>query len=130
MRVSVVRPGELGLDDIASWRAMQAGTPSLASPFLSPEFTIAVGELRPGARVAVLSEGSAVVGFFPFERGRFGAGMPIATGLTDCQGLIHAAGLQWDARELVRACRLPAWRFDHLEASQRAFDRYRTGISR
>ncbi len=130
MRVSVVRPGELGPDEIASWRAMQSSTPSLASPFLSPEFTIAVGELRPSARVAVLSEGSDVVGFFPFERGSLGAGMPIATGLTDCQGVIHAPGVQWDARELVRGCRLPAWHFDHLEASQQAFERYRTGMSR
>lgn len=130
MRVSVVRPGELGPDDIASWRAMQASTPSLGSPFLSPEFTIAVGEFRPGARVAVLSEGPDVVGYFPFERGRLGAGMPIATGLTDCQGLIHAPGVQCDARELVRACQLTMWRFDHLEASQRAFEPYRTGISR
>lgn len=130
MRVSVVRPGELGPDDIASWRAMQSGTPSLASPFLSPEFAITVGEFRPSARVAVLSEGSAVVGFFPFERGRLGAGMPIAAGLTDCQGLIHAPGVRWDARELVRGCRLPVWRFDHLEASQQPFERYRTGVER
>jgi CelD/BcsL family acetyltransferase involved in cellulose biosynthesis len=130
MRVSVVRPGELGPDDIASWRAMQSSTPSLASPFLSPEFAIAVGEFRASARVAVLSEGSDVVGFFPFERGSLGAGMPIAAGLTDCQGLIHAPGLQWDARELLRGCRLPAWRFDHLEASQQPFERYRTGVER
>lgn len=106
MRVSVVRPGELGPDDIASWRAMQSSTPSLANPFLSPEFTVAVGEFRPSARVAVLSDGPDVVGFFPFERGRLGAGMPIAAGLTDCQGVIHAPGLEWDARELLRACRL------------------------
>lgn len=130
MRVSIVRPGELGPDDIANWRAMQSSTPSLASPFLSPEFTIAVGEFRPSARVAVLGEGSDVVGFFPFERGRFGAGLPIASGLTDCQGVIHAPGVQWDARDLVRACQLPTWRFDHLEASQQAFERYRTGVSR
>jgi len=109
---------------------MQSGTPSLASPFLSPEFAITVGEFRPTARVAVLSDGPDVVGFFPFERGRFGAGMPIAAGLTDCQGLIHAPGVQWDARELVRGCRLPAWRFDHLEASQKPFERYRTEVSR
>jgi CelD/BcsL family acetyltransferase involved in cellulose biosynthesis len=31
---------------------------------------VIVGELRPNIRVAVLSEGSSVVGFFPFERHR------------------------------------------------------------
>src|SRR6201986_2613753 len=115
MRVSVARPGELSHEDIASWRAMQSGTPSLANPFLPPEFTIAVGEFRPSARVAILSQGSEIVGFFPFERGSHGAGLPIASGLTDCQGVIHAPGVEWDARELVRGCRLPMWRFDHLE---------------
>jgi CelD/BcsL family acetyltransferase involved in cellulose biosynthesis len=68
------------------------------------------------------------VGFFPFQQGRLGSGEPIAAGLTDCQGVIHAPGVRWDARELLRACRLSVWRFDHLEAEQRSFEPYRTGI--
>ena len=47
---------------------MQARSESLANPFLSPEFTIAVGRVRPAARVAVLTEGPDTTGFFPFER--------------------------------------------------------------
>lgn len=128
MRISVVRPGELNQDDIIRWRVMQSSTPSLASPFLSPEFAILAGEFRPNSRVAVLSDGSGIVGFFPFERGRFGAGMPIGAGLTDCQGLIHAPGVQWDARELLRKCRLSMWQFDHLEADQQPFEQYRTDV--
>ncbi|HEY2401280.1 MAG TPA: GNAT family N-acetyltransferase [Steroidobacteraceae bacterium] len=128
MRICVLRPGELGPDDIASWRSMQSSTPSLANPFLSPEFAIAVGKFRPSARVAVLSDGPSTVGFFPFERRRWGAGAPIAPGLTDCQGVIHAPGAQWDARELLRACRLSVWQFDHLVDGQGPFERYRTGI--
>ncbi len=72
---------------------VQAGTDALANPFLSPEFTVAVGRQRPGARVAVLADGPAITGFLPFERRRLGLGVPIAAGLTDCQGLIHAPGM-------------------------------------
>jgi CelD/BcsL family acetyltransferase involved in cellulose biosynthesis len=55
-------------------------------------------------------------------------GVPIAAGLTDCQGLIHAPGAKWDALELLRACRLSVWHFDHLVEGQRPFERYRTAI--
>lgn len=128
MRICVVRPDELGPGEIESWRSMQCRTPSFANPFLSPEFAIAVGQFRADSRVAVLSDGPSVVGFFPFEQRRFGAGMPIAAGLTDCQGLIHAPGVEWDARELLRACRLSVWQFDHLVDGQHPFEGYRMAI--
>jgi CelD/BcsL family acetyltransferase involved in cellulose biosynthesis len=123
--IHVVRPAELSSTEIDSWRSMQSSTPSFANPFLSPEFAIVAGEFRPNSRVAVLSEGSSIVGFFPFERHRSGTGMPIAAGVTDSQALVHAPGVQWDARELLRACRLSIWQFDHLVEGQRPFERYR-----
>jgi CelD/BcsL family acetyltransferase involved in cellulose biosynthesis len=104
---------------------MQRTTSSLGNPFLSPEFAIAVGQFRPDARVAVLGDGPSIVGFFPFERRSLGSGVPIAAGLTDCQGLIHTPGLEWDPRQLLRACQLSAWRFDHLAAGQGPFEMYR-----
>jgi CelD/BcsL family acetyltransferase involved in cellulose biosynthesis len=124
MQISVVRPGELGPAEYAAWHALQRQTETLASPFLCPEFAVAVGSLRPGARVAVLADGKELVGFFPFEKRRLGAAAPIGAGLTDCQGLVHAPGLEWDPRELLRACSISAWQFDHLVAGQRPFERY------
>jgi CelD/BcsL family acetyltransferase involved in cellulose biosynthesis len=126
MRICVVPPGELGAGEIAAWHAMQRSTESLANPFLSPEFVIAVGHVRPEARVAVLADATSVAGFFPFERRRLGLGVPIASGLTDCQGLIHAPGVEWDPRQLLRACHISAWQFDHLADGQRPFQRYRS----
>jgi CelD/BcsL family acetyltransferase involved in cellulose biosynthesis len=126
MRFSVISPVELGPDEVAAWRFMQHSTPFLANPFLSPEFTNAVALFRPGARVAVLSEGPSIAGFFPFERRSLGVGVPIAAGLNDCQGLIHAPGTEWDVEELLRACRLSAWQFDHLANGQGSFDGYRS----
>ena len=121
MRVFVTRPDELGPAEIAAWRDMQRATPSLGNPFLSPEFTMAVSRLRPGARIAVLTEGQSITGFFPFERRRHSVGVPVCGWLTPCQGVIHAPGVEWDPRELLRGCRLSAWRFDNLIADQRPF---------
>ena len=129
MTITVIRPDDLGPAEITAWHEMQAKTPAQANPFLSPEFTLAVGRLRPSARVAVLSEGSDIIGFFPFERRRLGLGVPIAAGLTDCQGLVHLAGASWDSRALLSACGISAWRFDHLVAGQESFDRYRTALA-
>jgi CelD/BcsL family acetyltransferase involved in cellulose biosynthesis len=103
---------------------MQRATPSLANPFLTPEFAVAVGRFRPGARVAVLTEGQSITGFFPFERRRLGAGAPVCGWLTPCQGLIHVPGAEWDPRQLLRGCGLSAWRFDNLIAGQVPFQPY------
>jgi CelD/BcsL family acetyltransferase involved in cellulose biosynthesis len=124
VRISIIRPNELGPEEIAQWHCMQRETGSLANPFLCPEFAIAVDNCRPGIRLAVLADGPTTVGFFPFERRRFGVGVPIAAGLTDCQGLIHAPAADWEPRELLRACKLAEWQFDHLVSGQGPFERY------
>jgi len=124
VRISVARPGELGPAELAAWHAMQAQTPALANPFLSPEFAVAVGTFRPDARVAVLAGDGGIVGFFPFEKRRLRVGEPMGAGLSDCQGLVHVPGLDWDARELLRGCGISVWNFDHLVAGQGPFERY------
>lgn len=126
MRVDVVHPGELTATEVGRWRAFQAASAHLQSPFLSPEFTRAVGRFRPRTRVGVLTDGGEIVGFFPFEHAALGRGLPVAPGLSDAQGLVHARDLAWDAREMVRACGLSVWEFDHLVAGQRMFDAHRT----
>ena len=129
MQISVVHPRELGPDDIAAWHSMQDAQSVLASPFLCPEFAVAVGRFRPGARVAVLADGPDIVGFFPHERRRSGVGVPIGAGLTDCQGLVHVPGAEWDAHELLKACRLSVWHFDHLVEGQKAFAPYTASVA-
>jgi CelD/BcsL family acetyltransferase involved in cellulose biosynthesis len=124
MQISVIRPSELGADEISVWHSMQRKTESLLNPFLCPEFAVAVDRFQPDARVAVLADGSEIVGFFPFQRKRLGVAMPIGAGLNDCQGLIHAPDLDWDPRELLRACKVSVWQFDHLTNGQGPFERH------
>jgi CelD/BcsL family acetyltransferase involved in cellulose biosynthesis len=117
-KVSVVQPESLGPQELALWRRMQESNPALANPFLSPGFALATGRVRPTTRVAVLEEGSTVVGFFAFDQSRFRVGKPVAAGVSDCQAVIHASGWEWDARGLLDGCGLDVLEFDHLIAQQ------------
>ena len=125
--VHLVRPDELGPAEIATWHSMQDATPSLADPFLSPEFARAVGRVQSDAHVAVLDGGETITGFLPFERRRYGVGVPIGGWLSLSQGLIHAEGVSWDTRKLLSGCRLAAWEFDSLITDQRPFQPYHAG---
>ncbi|MEV0122823.1 GNAT family N-acetyltransferase [Streptomyces sp. NPDC050703] len=127
MNITVHRPGELTAADRAAWTALQSkahlnGSPELANPFLSPEFTLAVGHERRGVRIAVARDAGGPAAFFPFQRTVTGVGRAVGLGVSDCQGLVHRPGFDWDARELLRACGLAVWEFDHLASGQRPFE--------
>jgi CelD/BcsL family acetyltransferase involved in cellulose biosynthesis len=124
LQIAAVHPCELGETELASWRCFQRTQLALANPFLSPEFALAVGRLRRQARVAVLCDGPQTVGFLPFELRAFGVGVPIAGGMSGCQGLVHAPDLEWDPQQLLQACGLAVWKFDHLADGQKPFERY------
>lgn len=117
-----MRPGELDADHIERWRELRALSGAPANPFMEPEFTRAVGRVRPGARVAVVEgAGEAVVGFFPYEEGPLGQGRAIGFGVSDCQGPVLSPEHGLTAVQLLRGCSLTSWEFDNLEAGQTLF---------
>ncbi|MFB4286126.1 GNAT family N-acetyltransferase [Nonomuraea sp. ATR24] len=118
MHVTIVRPDELGATEVSRWRTLQEADAAFDNPFLSPEFTITVGALRDRVRVAVIHDGPDIVGFFPFERHPLGIGKPVAAGLTDAQGMIHAKDCLIPAQWLLAQCGLSVYEFDHLVAGQ------------
>ncbi|CAL9339001.1 hypothetical protein SUDANB58_00226 [Streptomyces sp. enrichment culture] len=120
-RILVLGPHELSPDDHKVWRGIREESGAPANPFLDPEFTAAVGRVRPGARVAVLTQDGVAAGFFPFERGPLGQGRAIGLGVSDSQGAVLRPGVGLDPRVLLRACGLSSWEFDNLEAGQRVF---------
>jgi CelD/BcsL family acetyltransferase involved in cellulose biosynthesis len=126
MKITVVRPLDLGEDEVERWRALQRTDPTLESPFLAPEFTQAVGRFRDNVRVAVVTDGPDVVAFLPYETNMLGIGHPVGFGLTDLQGIIAPPDLELDAKELLKACRLSVWDFDHMLAHQPTFAPYHT----
>jgi CelD/BcsL family acetyltransferase involved in cellulose biosynthesis len=123
MKISIVAPSELSAHRPV-WRRLQSATLDLASPYFCPEFIEAAGAVRPGLRVAVLEEESRAVGFFPFERNWLGEGRPAGGRLSDYHGVIATPETHWSVAELLRACGLVSWRFDHLPVSQKPFAAY------
>jgi CelD/BcsL family acetyltransferase involved in cellulose biosynthesis len=118
MKVSLVRPTELGVAEIAAWREMQERNAAFDNAFLSPGFSVAVGRVQQSARVAVIEDGNRVAGFFPFEVAESRVGRAVCSRLSDAQAIVHRDGLEWDARELLRRCRLDVWEFRRLIATQ------------
>ncbi|MDQ0988945.1 GNAT family N-acetyltransferase [Streptomyces sp. V3I7] len=125
--ITVHRPGELTAAQLGAWHRAMDESSEYANPFLAPEFAIGIGRHRRGARVAVLHERGEPVGFFPYERGTLGVGRAIGLGLSDCQALVHRPGFTWDAGELLHACGLSIFEFDHLVEEQRPFGAHVTG---
>ncbi|GAA1973354.1 GNAT family N-acetyltransferase [Kitasatospora viridis] len=122
MDITVLSPEELTPAQTALWQRLLEGDPENANPFLAPGYTQAVAALRPCARTAVIRDGPETLGFFPFERHHLGAGKPIGWGFNDCQGLIHRPDLRLNAHDLLAACELATWDFDHLTARQPVLD--------
>jgi CelD/BcsL family acetyltransferase involved in cellulose biosynthesis len=83
-----------------------------------------VAAVRDDVEVAVLEADGEAAGFFPYQRGRRNAGIPVGGILCDFQGVIARPGFTWDAAELLRDCGLSSWRFHHLLAAQQAFGLY------
>ncbi len=128
MQVSVVPPGELGPLEVSAWRALQQDQAALSSPFLSPDFALAVGRARDDARVAVVEDSEGLAGFFAFQVGSEGIGGPIGAGICDAQAFVCRADLEWDPLWLVRSSGLTTWRFDHLRSEQSAFAPYHRAL--
>ncbi|WP_369229986.1 GNAT family N-acetyltransferase [Streptomyces sp. R21] len=127
MDITIHRPDELSTSLRRAWHGVMDESPEYANPFLSPEFAVGVGRYRGGARVAVLHENGEAVGFLPYERNSLGVGRAIGLGLSDLQALVHRPGVAWDAQELLRACGLSVFEFDHLIDEQKPFGKYVTG---
>ncbi|AZM51333.1 cellulose biosynthesis protein CelD [Streptomyces sp. WAC 01529] len=118
-----------GLSDSlrTAWHRAMDESPEYANPFLAPEFAEGVARYRGRAQVAVLRENGRPVGFFPYERTPFGVGRAIGLGLSDCQALVHRPGVVWDTEDLLKACHLSVFEFDHLVEEQKPFGGYVTG---
>jgi CelD/BcsL family acetyltransferase involved in cellulose biosynthesis len=124
MNIRTLKFEQLTSDQIAAWAEIQSSEPIWASPFFRPEFTAAIAEVRNHVEVAVLEERGKPVGFFPFERRSWGRGLPVGTRLSDYQGVVARSEVRVDPIELMRACGLSSWSFDHLVSPHHSFDRF------
>jgi CelD/BcsL family acetyltransferase involved in cellulose biosynthesis len=121
MKIRVFPFDRLSHEHLDAWSAIQLANCECESPYFRPEFhQLAAAAGRP-VMVAVMEAGDRPVGFFPFEKGNFGTALPVAAKLSDFHGAIVAPGTAFSASELLRACGLRRFKFDHLLETQRAF---------
>ena len=123
VRVTVVRPDELGLEEARLWAKFQQLSPVMLSPFFSLAFTQAIGRLRPNARVAIVEEGGRIEAFLPFEFSSKTLAVPLGGSMNNLHGFVHS-GIPLDARWVVQQAGLRGWRFVHVPAEQRALVPY------
>lgn len=122
----ITTPELLTPREIQAWSDIQRAEPAFDSPYFHPEFTRAVGRVRSDVEVAVIEQAGEPVGFLPYQRGALGIGKPVGGKLSDYQGVIARAEVPWSPQQLLRDTRLACYDFDHLLASQTAFESHAT----
>jgi len=116
MRVAIHRPSELAPAELERWRAL-ARAQGLDSPFLTPEFALAVDSVWGSTRVAVVYDGPDLVGFLPYNAGRFRTATPIADDFCNVQAYI-GSGAPFTISEVIRAAPIDLLAFPQLLAKQ------------
>lgn len=97
---------------------------AFSNPYFRPEYIEAVGRVRDDVEIAVIEYDNQITGFFPFQRRSVNIGEPVGGRLSDFQAIIgQTAGID-SAADLLRACGLSVWDFDHLLAIQDIFAPY------
>ena len=119
--IELLPASELRAEHVESWLRLQRANPRLDSPFLRPEFTALVDEVRDDVEVAVLRENATVRGFLAFHRGAGNVGQPVGGELADLQAIVGGESWSLSAAELLEGLGLVAWHFDHLVHPQQPF---------
>ncbi|HFQ15121.1 MAG TPA: cellulose biosynthesis protein CelD, partial [Rhodobacteraceae bacterium] len=93
-RVELVRPDELGAEELRLWADWRRADADLASPYFSPLWASAVGRVRSDVRVAVfLKDNGRLAGFLPVQHPVRYVLQPAGGPLCDYQGAIGAPDL-------------------------------------
>jgi CelD/BcsL family acetyltransferase involved in cellulose biosynthesis len=125
MHIEVITGRDIDETLWSTWEAIQASAPpELHNPFFHPGYVTAIGSIRDDVRIGVIEDGGRVVGFFPFELGRWNVARPAGLRLNDYQGVVINNDTEWDPIELMAGCGIAAWDFDHLITVQDQFRSY------
>ena len=118
MRVTTVRPSDLGPDEAEIWATFQKSSPFMLNPFLSLTFAQIVGTVRPNAQVCVVEDDGRIIAFLAYELTSMKLAKPIGYPLNDLQGIL-SADPEIDTRAVIRKAGLRGWRFYYSPAQHR-----------
>jgi CelD/BcsL family acetyltransferase involved in cellulose biosynthesis len=122
----IVRPSELGPDEIDTWRRMLAHSPSLRRAFFTPTFALACERAHGRAYIALLRDRSGIHAFLPFQfknvwHQRIKLAEQIGGNMSDATGLITWPDLQIALSTAIRFARLGSMFVSHLVVGQERF---------
>jgi CelD/BcsL family acetyltransferase involved in cellulose biosynthesis len=131
VQVDVVRPSELSDAERSAWCALQQTSKELDSPFLSPDWALAVQAAEgseSSARVAVFRDAEGQPKAFmplsiPFQTAR-----PLGGAMCDYQACVAEPGFAIDPRALLEALGVAKFDFANVLRSQTAFAPYFKGV--
>jgi CelD/BcsL family acetyltransferase involved in cellulose biosynthesis len=108
---------------IDAWARFQTSATSEASPYLSAGFARMVADVSRSTRVVVacFDDGvSGPVGFLPLSFGRSDIARPLAPGIANAAGIVHASEpyFDWAEARVLLSRRVGAWRYDRVFAEQ------------
>ncbi len=112
--VSLVRPDAVPFDVKLRWRAALIGQSGWSSPFLTPEFAIAVGAVRQDARIIIARDHNGQIGILAVHQCLGGYARPLAAPMSDHQAFITEAGFAADITDILKAAGLGALPFTAL----------------
>jgi CelD/BcsL family acetyltransferase involved in cellulose biosynthesis len=121
MKIRLYPLRRLAREHLAAWSEMQLAHAQYDSPYFRPEFHQVAAEVGRPVMVGVMEQGGRPVGFFPFEKSSFGTALPVGLRLSDFHGAIVADGIEWSASQLLSACGVRRFVFNHLPVNQQAF---------
>jgi CelD/BcsL family acetyltransferase involved in cellulose biosynthesis len=121
LKTTILKGSTLSLDILEAWAGQLQANSNLASLYFAPAFNQIVASARGDVEVAVVEDDGNVVALFPYQRGRFDVAGPVGEFISDYHGLISGPSFSLDPRELLQACGLVAWDFNHFPVSQASF---------
>lgn len=123
MKVRVERWSDFRPELTLLWRDMRRDNPALASPYFHPRFAGIVAASNPPhpVEVATIYDKGEIAAFLPFHRLENNIGVPVGHFLNDYQGLICRPSFRCDLDDVIEACGLSIFDFDHAVTSQRCF---------
>ncbi|MEM7205717.1 MAG: GNAT family N-acetyltransferase [Planctomycetota bacterium] len=126
----LLRPDELDAAHLSVWSALRRSCASLESPFFAPDYLRAVAAEHAGVELGVAEQDGEPVAFLPFQRLGRRHGAPVGRRLCDFNGIIATPEVDLAVPEIVSACGLSVWRFDHAPVEQQALRPYHRRVSR
>lgn len=125
LRIHAVDGSSLSDTQVERWNEIQCSDSNYASPFLTAGYTQLVARCCEGVRVGIIETTKGrPVGFFPFQLVAPRRAKPVGTIFCDYQAVIVEPDIRLNAAELLSACDLDRWDFDHLLANQDVFSAF------